>query len=287
MSAPTAKQETFCPDCGTARIPGADFCMNCRHRFEGPSTARTATKRHWLRRRLPTMQTRGSSTDLFYVIAASLLAVILSHLPILDVLIYPFKLFGTFVHEWSHAVVAIITGGQVTQLQIDSNLAGETYTRGGWLLPIFSAGYTGAAIVGALLLLAPTRFSNRILVGIGAAAILMPLIGGISFGTSFTSLTWVWAAVFGGVSLLIGLRASPRFARLFHQFIAVELCFTALDSIRYLTWLSTNDPHVQTDATNAAAYTHIGSLFWSILWGIIALVAIGLSAWRVVRRSMV
>jgi len=233
---------------------------------------------------------RGANSDLFYVIVASLLAVVLSHLPILDVLAYPFKLFATFVHEWSHAIVAIVTGGQVTGLKINADFSGETDTINGWGLLIASAGYTGAAIWGALLLLAPTRFSNRILVGIGAVSLLMPIIGQLFFGTSFPTNTWVWTAVFGGVSLLVGLRASPRIARVFHQFVAVELCFTTLDSIRYLTWLSANcttsSPACHSDAMNAANATHIGSLFWSILWGVIAVLAIGFAAWRVIRRSV-
>ncbi|MGH2410028.1 MAG: M50 family metallopeptidase [Chloroflexota bacterium] len=282
-------QDAFCPECGSARLPGAGFCMQCRHKYDGPPVSPSARKGSFLRRVSPT-RIRGANSDLFYVILASLLAVVLSHLPILDVLAYPFKLFGTFVHEWSHALVATATGGQVTELQINADLSGETFTRGGWLLLIASAGYTGAAIWGALLLLTPTRFSNRVLVAVGAVSLLMPIVGGISFGTQFTANTWVWAAVFGGVSLLVGLRGSPRIARVFHQFVAVELCFTTLDSIRYLIWLSANcsatSPACQSDATNAAGYTHIGSLLWSILWGVIAVTAIGLATWRVVRRSV-
>ncbi|HVC81399.1 MAG TPA: M50 family metallopeptidase [Chloroflexota bacterium] len=289
MSAPVIGHDAFCPECGSARLPGASFCMQCRHKYAGLTASQGARKGLFLKRVRP-MKVRGANSDLFYVILASLLAVVLSHLPILDVLTYPFKLFATFVHEWSHAFVGVLTGGQVTELQINADFSGETFTRGGWLLSIASAGYTGAAIWGALLLLTPTRFSNRLLVAIGAISLLMPLVGAISFGTQFTSNTWVWAAVFGAVSLLVGLRASPRIARLFHQFVAVELCFTTLDSIRYLIWLSgnctTSSPACQSDATNAASYTHIGPLFWSILWGVIAVVAIGLAAWRVVRRSV-
>jgi peptidase M50B-like protein len=286
MIAPTGKQDAFCPECGEARVPGGRFCMGCGHTYQqaGPSSA--PAKRTGLSR-FGRMNVRGDRSDLFYVILASLLALVLSHLPFLEVVVYPFKLFGTFVHEWAHAVIAIATGGHVVELQINSDLSGETFTRGGWLLPIFSAGYTGAAIFGALLLIAPTRFSNRILIGLGGASILMPLIGWVSFGTSFPVSTWIWAVVFGGVSLLVGLRATPRIARLFHQFIAVEVCFTTLDSIRYLIWLSFNNTRIHSDATNAASYTGLPASFWSIVWSVVAVAAIGLAAWRVTRRSLV
>ena len=288
MSAPTATAAVTCPNCGEARLPGARFCTHCGNTFSAASLPAASGGRQPRLRRLARRVTwRGDGSDLLYVVVAAILAIGLSHIPVVNVLIYPFKLFGTFVHEWSHALVAIATGGRVLELQINSDLSGETMTSGGWLLPIASAGYTGAAIVGALLLLTPTRFANRLLIGIGVVSILMPLFGTLAFGTSFPSSTWLWTVVFGGVTLLVGARATPRIARLFQQFVAVELCFTALDSLRYLAWLSWNDPRAPSDAANASNYTHLPAFFWSILWGVIAVVAIGLSVTRVVRRSLV
>jgi Peptidase M50B-like len=224
--------------------------------------------------------------DLVYVGIAAVLAVLLSHLPLIDTVIYPFKLFGTFVHEWCHAIVAIATGGQVRELQINSDLSGETVTAGGWLLPIFSAGYTGAAIVGALLLLIPTRFANRVLMGIGVASILMPLLGGVLADTTFPASTWLWTAIFGAVTLLVGARAPARIAGIFQQFVAIELCFTALDSLRQLAVISIDGPSQPTDAWNAQHYFVLPELAWTALWAIIAVAAIAFAAFRVVRRSI-
>lgn len=280
MSTPAQTMAT-CPTCGSFRSPGARFCTHCGSTFAPAPEARGP--RVFGRR----VSLAGDSSDLVYVVIAAVLAVVLSHLPLINVVVYPFKLFGTFVHEWCHALVAIVTGGTVVRLQINSNLSGETLTSGGWVLPIYSAGYVGAAIVGALLLLCPTRFANRTLVGVGAVSLLMPFIGGISFGTDFPANTWLWTLIFGVVTLAVGLRAAPRWARLFQQFVAVELCFTALDSLRQLIWLSANVPNEFTDAVGADRYTHLPALFWSILWTVIAVVAIGLAATRVVRRSIV
>ena len=73
-----------------------------------------------------------AGTDLLYVVVAAVLAVVLSHIPVLDVVVYPFKLFGTFVHEWSHAIVTVVTGGHVVGLRINPDLSGEEYSTGGW-----------------------------------------------------------------------------------------------------------------------------------------------------------
>jgi len=118
MATPT-QSATKCALCGEPRIAGAKFCSLCGATFQ--SAPRAVAKQSTLRR-------VGQSTDLLYVLGAALIAVTLSHLPVVDMAIYPFKLFGTFVHEWCHALVAVATGGTVTRLQINTDLSGETFT---------------------------------------------------------------------------------------------------------------------------------------------------------------
>lgn len=275
-----------CSVCGEPRLPGGKFCSRCG----GDSFA---SPRRGLNR--ADAGARGNYSDLLYVAVAAMLAVLVSHVPVVDMLIYPFKLFATFVHEWGHALIAIATGGQVRDLQINGDLSGETYTAGGWQPLILSAGYLGAAIAGALLLLTRARYANRVLVLVGGLSLLMPLAGALFFGTSFTSLTWLWAAIFGGVALFVGLRAPVRIAALFQQFLAVELCFTALDSLRFLDWLSANTPSMPSsapcgqycsDALFAQQRVGLPAEFWAILWTVIAVAAIALACFRVVRRSI-
>jgi len=51
-------------------------------------------------------------SNLPYVAIAIIMSVLLSHLPLLNLAVYPFQLMATFVHESSHALVAMLTGGQ-------------------------------------------------------------------------------------------------------------------------------------------------------------------------------
>ncbi|MBI1259616.1 MAG: hypothetical protein GC204_19280, partial [Chloroflexi bacterium] len=76
---------------------------------------------------------------------------VLWNIPQLDFILYPFRLFVTFVHESGHAVAALITGGRVGGMTVYETGAGVTLTAGGSRLLILPAGYLGAALFGAVL----------------------------------------------------------------------------------------------------------------------------------------
>ncbi len=67
--------------------------------------------------------------------------------------VYPIKLFVVLIHEISHAVMAVLSGGNVKSIYLDSNLSGNTQTEGGSLILISFAGYLGSLIIGLLLFL--------------------------------------------------------------------------------------------------------------------------------------
>lgn len=72
-------------------------------------------------------------------------------------LVYPFRLFGTFIHEAAHAMAAVVSGGEVVGMHVNLDTSGLTLTRGGSRFLISSAGYMGSILVGAALLVAGRR----------------------------------------------------------------------------------------------------------------------------------
>src|SRR4051812_21861850 len=89
------------------------------------------------------------------LLVATAVTVVLWFIPYTEYLVYPIRLFVTFIHETSHALVALITGGAVQSLTIASDGSGLTYTAGNSLLgSLFtsSAGYLGTTFFGILLL---------------------------------------------------------------------------------------------------------------------------------------
>ncbi len=66
-------------------------------------------------------------------------------------LLYPVTMLVTFLHEFGHALGAIVTGGSVEGLQFNSDGSGYSATRGGNPGIVLMGGYLGSAILGNLL----------------------------------------------------------------------------------------------------------------------------------------
>ena len=70
--------------------------------------------------------------------------------------VYPFRLFVVFLHEISHGIAAVLTGGSIVRIGLSFDEGGVCLTRGGWRLLILNSGYLGSLLWGALFLLLGT-----------------------------------------------------------------------------------------------------------------------------------
>ncbi|HEX6306539.1 MAG TPA: M50 family metallopeptidase [Longimicrobiales bacterium] len=174
--------------------------------------------------------------------------------------VFPLKIFVVLLHEISHAMAALATGGVVERIVLNINQGGATYILGGNALLILSAGYLGSLLWGLLLVeLASARTKHaRRAVGILGAFILLvaALYVRNAFGLVFT-------AAFG-VALIIAARRLPP------RGIATVLLVLGLTSALYALLDIRSDiisrPHVRSDAAMLADVTGIPTLFWGFLW---------------------
>ena len=67
------------------------------------------------------------------------------------VVVYPFRVFVVFLHEISHGLAAVLTGGRVVSIGLSANEGGVCVTRGGSPFLVLNAGYLGSLSVGRLL----------------------------------------------------------------------------------------------------------------------------------------
>jgi MFS family permease len=98
--------------------------------------------------------------------------------PWLGWLVYPFRVFGTFVHELSHGLAAIATGGDFVRFAVSPDLSGVAHSAGGLRMIVASAGYIGSAVFGGALLVLHARLlsSRTLLFGLGVVFGLLCLL---------------------------------------------------------------------------------------------------------------
>src|SRR4051812_14505867 len=115
------------------------------------------------------------------LLIASVLTIVLMFVPFASIVTYPCNLFVTLVHESSHALAALATGGSVESITVSPDASGLTMTRGGSRLITLCAGYTGATLFGAVLLILLSKGRMR---PAAAFAAIFLLATALRFGAS-------------------------------------------------------------------------------------------------------
>jgi hypothetical protein len=238
--------------------------------------------------------------QVWLLLVATLITIGLWFIPYGELVVYPIRLFVTFIHESSHALVAVLTGGSVQSLTISADTSGLTYSApsgfiGGLLTS--SAGYLGTTVAGVLMLfLIRKRFSpNKILTaeGIFVAAMLVvftivsPLFNFLSLQVAYSSIlfTILTGSVLAAGLIALGIFASPRVASFAVAFLAAQCLLNAVTD--QLTLFAINSPFtgsdIANDATNMANATHIPGIVWVFIWiGIsIVMISVGLRLYAV------
>ena len=126
---------------------------------------------------------RDHRRDIILAGSAFLVAFLLWQIQDLYILMYPFRLFVTMIHELGHGIAAVLTGGHFIEFAVTKHGAGMTYTSGGSRFVIIQAGYLGTAVFGAVLLYLTHRTARpeRVAFGVGLfVGILTLAYSGIS-----------------------------------------------------------------------------------------------------------
>ena len=216
-------------------------------------------------------------------------------------LVYPLQLFATFIHEGSHVLAALLTGGSVQSLTVAPDGSGVVWSQTtGWIsqLLISSAGYLGTTAFGTLLLVwMRYNFSSRNALYFSSGFIalmtivfglLMPIFNILSVKVTLGSVIFT---VLSGAILSAGLFALARFGEMKWvnfglAFLAVQCLLNALFSLVDLFFI-TASTDAQSDAANMASATGIPSLVWVFIWiGVsIAMISVGLRLYAVSQKS--
>jgi hypothetical protein len=144
---------------------------------------------------------RRRQRDLALALAAFMVALICWQVEGLYWLMLPFRLFVTMIHELGHGLAAELTGGDFLRFEVTRGGAGLAYTRGGMPFVVIQAGYLGAALFGAGLLVLAHRVQQpgRVAVGLG---IFLGILSLGYAGLRPADLSALQLALVGAVGLL-------------------------------------------------------------------------------------
>ena len=199
----------------------------------------------------------------------------------LNWLIYPLRLLVTFIHETGHALVAILTGGELNEFVVNSDGSGFVNVSGGNPLLIAPAGYLGAAVFGVWLFIANNRMrSARILAfALGMATIIFSMmllyfdnIAPNAWEGENTQLAIMIGTATGGGLMLIGWLAHKYLVRWLLLVLAMCCSLEALLDITFIARVSDQPGMQRSDLHNFAELTQIfNATIWAYIWIIIAI----------------
>lgn len=189
--------------------------------------------------------------------------------------LWPVKLLVVMVHETGHAVGTLVVGGSVDQVVLGSDESGACLS----MLPrsvlgkivVYSAGYVGSSLAGALMLLATLRWRWRRSV-LGLFCVWMVVMGALYAGNLFTF------AFCAGTAVLFGLAARllpDRGVEALNLFLAAFISLYAVFDLRSDLWNSS--VRDRSDAALLADQTLIPALVWAALWTALSLGVLALA----------
>jgi len=176
--------------------------------------------------------------------------------------LYPFTLFTTWVHECGHATAAVLLGGAVASVTIQPDTSGLTRS----LMPastlaqmlVASAGYLTASVVGCFLLTASRvdRRAKGILWAIGALMLVTVVLWIRNLFGAVVVVLWAVALL-----LLGGKRATTGLAGFAISVLAIQVSLNAVFDIRMLFFV-----RGASDAATMQRLTGAPAWLWAAVW---------------------
>ena len=207
--------------------------------------------------------------------AAVAVSLVVSLTPWAEFILYPFRLFTTWVHECGHALMTVLVGGRVASITIEPDASGLTHS----LVPVgritgglvASSGYLGAAVVGCLLMAATRveKWAHVILMGLGAFMLLTLVLWMRNVFGFVVVLAW------GVVLVMLARKGIANALRFLLSLLAIQVALNSVYDIRALFLIGRG----QSDAATMARLFLLPSWVWAMSWMLISVAMLGATLW--------
>jgi hypothetical protein len=174
--------------------------------------------------------------------------------------VYPLKLFVVLLHEISHGLVAVATGGTIQGIQITPDQGGLCRCPGGDAFLTLTAGYLGSLLWGGLMFWGAQRLGARSAWLTGAIGALVLIIAvpfvrngfGMAFSLGFgaaliAAARWVGAEANRVILTVLGLTSC--------LYAVLDIKSDILDR-----------PQLLSDARMLSELTAVPTVVWGIVW---------------------
>jgi Peptidase M50B-like len=214
--------------------------------------------------------------------AAVAVSLVVSLTPWAQFLLYPFKLFTTWVHECGHALMTVLVGGRVTSITIEADTSGLTQS----LVPVgrvarglvASSGYLGAAVVGCLLMAATRveKWTHVILMSLGAFMLLTLVLWMRNLFGIGVVLAW------GVAFVTLARKGIANALQFLLSLLAIQVALNSVYDIRVLFLID----RVQSDAATMAQLFLLPSWVWATSWMLLSVAMLGATLWMTRGRTV-
>lgn len=184
-----------------------------------------------------------------------------------SIFIFPIKLITVILHEFSHVLAILITGGKVISVEITNNLGGVTRSENSNEIVVLCCGYLGSIIFGCLTYL----FAHKQKLSVGFLSFISLAIfvfGIILINNDFGKISSLAiAAVFIG---MIFIKNQTVLSIILKTIALINISYVINDVI-YDTFLTTN---IYSDAVRLEQLTGLNDWLWGCIWLLIASAAL-------------
>ena len=184
------------------------------------------------------------------------------------VVAYPFRVFVVLLHEISHGLAAVLTGGRIVSIGLSVDEGGVCVTQGGWRFVVPSAGYLGSLLFGALFLLLGGKRRR--------APGVIGLIGLFTLGVTLVYVRTLFGFAYGlaaaAAFILVAARMQPAVSEMLLAAVGVMSCLYAVLDIASDVLLRSVP---SSDAAALAGLTGIPAVVWGVLWVLTSVWVVG------------